>query len=158
MANVIAAAAAFTACVAGGAVLAGRREEKTAFLSSLCDFNSDYIKEIGFARGEISNLVTKKYRSEKFNHMLEFYGKSDFCIESEKVVLSVKACEIYPDIKEYFKRIGKTDALTSAKEAERYAAIFGAALKKSEECDGKYKIIYKKLGVIAGLAAFVIVV
>ena len=78
MANVVAAAAAFTACVAGGAVLSERREEKIKFLSALCDFNADYIKEIGFARGKISDLLLKNYRSEKFNLLIASYGKKDF--------------------------------------------------------------------------------
>lgn len=158
MANVVAAAAAFTACVAGGAVLSERREEKIKFLSALCDFNADYIKEIGFARGKISDLLLKNYRSEKFNLLIASYGKKDFDEQAEKIISRLKIGEISSDVKGYFKRIGKTDAITSEKEAARYAEIFSSALKKSEEIDGKYKVIYKKLGVIAGLAAFVIAI
>ena len=81
-----------------------------------------------------------------------------FFQQAEKIISRLKIGEISSDVKEYFKRIGKTDAITSEKEAARYAEIFSSALKKSEEIDGKYKVIYKKLGVIAGLAAFVIAI
>lgn len=183
MANLIAATSAFAACAAGGAVLAKKRAERVCFFSALCDFNSDYLKEIGFSRGRLEQLFLKEYASEAFCSLLTFYGKKLFGDEFERKKrgddsakksgknlknLTAAISGVYNRLgldddcvslaDGYFCRIGKSDAKTCEQEGLRYAQIFSELKKKSEEVDGKYKALYKKLGVIAGLAAFVIVI
>lgn len=164
MLKIIAGGAMFVCFCAAGAYFADKKTKKSLFFSSLCDFNAECVKEMRFSRRPITELLSEKYSSPVFNDLL-CVVKNDLTLG--KVVAKPCASRFrgvdfsvkeLGDINAYFNKLGKTDALTQTEECLRYADIFNKYLSECESQEKKLCTLYKRLGLIFGLIAFVVVI
>lgn len=161
----IASIALFVCFSAAGKYYSDKKSKKALFFSSLCEFNGDYIKEMRFSRRHIAEILSEKYASASLNALLQKVKNSRLKNEEIKnefvetkalgLVLSEKEKS---DVSAYFFKLGKSDAFSQIEECMRYGDIFKKYLLESEATDKKYGTLYKKLGVVFGLIAFVIII
>lgn len=164
MLKIIAGGAMLVCFCAAGAYFADKKTKKALFFSSLCDFNAECVKEMRFSRRPIIELLSEKYSSPVFNDLL--------CVVKSNLLLGkteTKPCSSgfrgvdfsmkeLGDIDAYFYKLGKTDALTQTEECLRYADIFNKYLTECEAQEKKLCALYKRLGLIFGLIAFVVII
>lgn len=164
MLKIIAGAAMLVCFCAAGKFFADKKTKKSLFFSSLCAFNGDCIKEMRFSRRPMIELLSEKYSSPIFNDLLSEVKNN--LADGKKVAkpcsnvfygveFSIKELG---DINSYFSKLGKSDAFTQTEECLRYADIFNKYLYDCEAQEKKLCTLYKKLGVIFGLIAFVVIV
>lgn len=163
MLKIISGVALFVCFCAAGKYFSDKKSKKALFFSSLCDFNGDCIKEMRFSRRPILELLSEKYSSPIFNELL-CEVKNDLSAGRAVtkpcnngffgVEFSIKELG---DINSYFSKLGKSDAFSQTEECLRYADIFNKYLCNSEAQEKRLCSLYKRLGVIFGLIAFVVV-
>ena len=167
MYKLIAAVSAFVFCVFAGRYFSGKKGKKVAFYLSLCNFNGNYIKEMNFSRRPLKELLSKSYVSQNFNELLSFVKQKIFNENLSDLSgalagrwqngLNLSEGDI-TEIEEYFSMLGKSDASSQIDECGRYKNYFEQNLAESEKGDKTLGTLYNKLGIIAGLIAFVIVI
>lgn len=144
-------------CSLSGIKLSSKYKIRREFFSSLVNFNRDFYSAVNFRRDDMNDILSKSYESEIFNKLTSDKKSGlknhsainfpDFLSENEKVQL-----------KSYFSKLGVSDAADQLKMSDDYQKIFEEMLKKSEDDDKKQGLLYKKMGVIVGLIAFIIAI
>lgn len=166
MFKLISGVALFAFCVLLGKYFSAKKSKKAAFYSALCDFNANFIKELNFSRKKISELLVPDYSSKNFNDLI-LLVKQKKC-EQNAVELKNELSGEWQngldlsggqigDIENYFSFLGSSDATSQSDECSRYSEIFKKQLAESEKGDKTLGVLYKKLGFIIGLIAFVVV-
>ena len=132
--------------------------ERKKFFKSLIDFNSDLIMEIEFQRAELSNILLRPYQSEDFNRVLKQKLNLNKGITNEMIFPTyIKQTECF-ELKEYFYKMGMQDPYTSIELLKRYDDIFKKLYNEVLEEDRVKGSLYKKMGLIIGIIAFIIVI
>ncbi len=165
MFKLIAAVALFICFSAAGKYFADKKSKKSLFFSSLCEFNGDYIKEMRFSRRPLSEILSEKYASPSFNALLGIVKKNqgatlnynDNLLRAVSSGFSLNEKE-KKDVISYFLKLGKSDAFSQTEECMRYDDIFKKYFSDYENEEKKYGTLYKKLGVVFGLMAFVVAI
>lgn len=164
MLKIIAGGAMLVCFCAAGAYFADKKTKKALFFSSLCDFNAECVKEMRFSRRPIVELLSEKYSSPVFNNLL-CVVKNDLALGKTEIKPCASGfCGLDFSVKElgdvnaYFNKLGKTDALTQTEDCLRYADIFNKYLTECEAQEKKLCALYKRLGLIFGLIAFVVII
>lgn len=166
MYKLISGVALFAFCFLLGRYFSAKKSKKAAFYSALCDFNANFINELNFSRKKISELLVPDYSSKNFNALILIVKQKKceqnaLCLKNElsgewQNELDLSDGQI-SEIENYFSFIGSSDALSQESECLRYSELFKKQLAESEKGDKTLGSLYKKLGFIIGLIAFVVV-
>lgn len=157
MTDIIIALCCLGAGVTVGKMCAAKYKERYLFYKSLCNFKNDLYSEVCFFRNSLNALFQKTYISEAFNKFLRLclneQSKKNctdvlcFLTESEK-----------NDVNLFFNKIGKSDQETQVNLCENFGKRFENAAIDAQAEYKKYGTLYKKTGLIIGIAAFIIIV
>ena len=158
MTSLISAVAFLTLSGLFGFALSKKIKDKRDFYKSLLSFNHDLIMEIDFQRRDILSLLSKRYISDDFNDILN---------QKKAVIKGYYSDMFFPnylsdserlDLKEYFSKMGMQDPQTSIEFLKRFGEIFSRLYNDFLQEEKVKGALYRKMGVIIGIIAFIIVV
>ncbi len=158
MSSVVAAFSLLILSVLVGISISSKITNKKNFYKALLDFNNDLLTEIKFQRNDVNFLLLKSYMCDDFNELLKQKLHIINGLYSEIYFPKyVDKNEEY-ELKEYFSKMGMQDADTSIELLTRYGEVF---FKKYTDLMQEDKIkgtLYRKMGVMVGIIAFIIVI
>lgn len=154
MSDVILAICCLAAGLCTGIKFSEKYTEKFKFYKSIYCFNEQLFDEVVFFKNGIFSLEKNDYLSARFESLISNYSKGkkisndlpDFLTPAQK-----------NDIEFYFNNIGKSDVSTQKQLCDGFRSKFDRELKIAEEEQLKYSSLCKKVGVIVGVAAFIII-
>lgn len=157
MTDIIIALCCLCAGVTVGKMCASKYKERYLFYKSLCNFKNDLYSEVCFFRNSLTDLLKKTYISEAFNKFLQLHLNEENKNNSVDNLLFLSESE-KNDVNLFFDKIGKSDQETQVKLCENFGKRFENAAEVAQSEYKKYGTLYKKTGLIIGIAAFVIIV
>ena len=144
-------------CVLIGIINSKKYSNRYKFYNSIQNFNSDFKCVLSFQRDYVEKLLIKDYKFQPFNEIIKQKLVNTFN-EKQLILPNFLSEEEKDEIIDYFNQIGKFDAITQSEIAIRYEELFKKRIENCDNDNKKYGILSKKLGIIVGLIAFIIVV
>ncbi len=149
----------FLICVFGGILYSKNIDDKLAFFKAMRELNMEFVSSIKFRRDDLLVILCKDYGNENLSSILR--EKTANVRSGKEVTLRfppyINEKEKY-QISNYFIKIGKYDCETSLTVLQNYDEYFNSTIKKLTEEKSQKGVLYKKLGIIIGLIAFIIVI
>ncbi|MBR4419985.1 MAG: hypothetical protein IKT32_03815 [Clostridia bacterium] len=141
-----------------GFKIASKYSGRTHFFKAIQELNYSLISCVSFSKEDLTCVISKQYANESLSNLLKsvyhckINGKNDylfpeFLTEPEK-----------NDLIFYFNNLGNLDTDSQLKLLEDYKQKFNEYIKECKLHEDKEGGLYKKLGVIVGIIAFIIVV
>jgi hypothetical protein len=140
-----------------GLSLSQKITDKKKLYKALLTFNHDFLMEVEFQRNDLLTMLKRKYPSEDFNNIL---------MQKISIINGVKNDLIFPnyltdsekaELQDYFNKLGLHDCNTASIFFERYAKIYSNIYSEIVQEERVKGALYKKMGVILGIIACVIV-
>ena len=140
-------------CIFIGYMMSSKYTDKKIFYYNFSNFNNKLIKEVGFSKKTISQIIN------------ELNDNTDFYKQMVNVIINKKefdfSCKyLTEDEKKYFTtymlNIGKTDSTSESKFIEDVKENIDKKYKICEEDEKKYKKLYIKVWFFIGLMMLII--
>lgn len=144
--------------ILSGIYASEKLSKKRKFYKSILAFNCDFTNAVTFNRDDLSVILSNKYISEDLNLILYERLKSIGLKKQLTALPNFLSLEEKNEISEYFLKIGIFDPKTQLNLLKQYSDFFTRKLNESQNEERVRGVLYKKLGVILGLIAFVVAV
>ena len=144
----------FVFCVYISKVLAKKYTEKRVFYSDFLDFNKRLKIETSFSQTTIQKMVINIDNNNDFYFCLKKQIESG-TFDFDKDYIEKDEIEFY---KNYLNTIGLSDKEAQSKYLDGVEIILKDKLLSAEEEEKKHKSLYSKLGILVGLAVFILII
>ena len=158
MSSIIAGFALLLLSALLGASFAKKITDKKNFYKALLSFNHDLLIEVEFQKNDLISLLSRSYSSDDFNELLTQKSnliKGD-CFEL--IFPKYLKNSEHAELKDYFSKIGMQDSITASSFLKRYGQIFSGIYSEILQEEKVKGALYKRMGVIIGIIACIIVI
>ncbi len=151
--KILVAAAVVAAGTAGGYFAANKYRARKKFYVQLCNFNERYLNELNYARKPLAAFLKEhEYTGDFAKSLKSFAEKRD-----AKISYSYLTQEERAECADYFGMLGKGDSFSQKSFFTSKKAGLEEKRASSEKEAKSRGALYLKLGVLAGLAAVILI-